>query len=1178
MAKVIRDSDNDNALNSRAADGSAHILPFGQRPLPNDPDSASAVACISDAGVEVQFLAPQSDPHTEPAKTTVLISEGSAGKGSAQIAGTTGVLGVAWLEEENGTAVIKLRGITPEGVPFGSEISIGASKLNNHSFSIDGLEFASNGRIDPAAVGINVIWVESMAGDSSGIGRILMERYRVAFDESGKPVELIAASVKPRDDGYPDDARPPAATEADNDNAVWVGDEAGRGFGGVFGFDPAITCLQTGDILVSWIGQDNHVRGKLYPPHEEVFPHRALPADVSQTVSHDINSALGDLGAAAPSDGDNRRLQCVELAPGNFAIMWIALASSGLQLNGQIFSTTRHSDDVASTADWVRSKINPIVLPKDSSGEFSLSATGGDNPDLVVTYAAANSTIHEPEILTLRVDSLAGHQDEPSGMALRIDAAHGREPANDGIAETHLATQSPNVVQDRAGSDATIHPKAASAPSPEAGTPTPVGSGFAVAATSHNETSPIIATTETSLIIAWETPGPNPGTATISMKIYPSHGITVDDEATSGTAIEVTRNADPDIAPAISGLGAGAIAAWIDASSGALTAQTFDENGRAFGPGNGIAVGSVGAVSEIAITSLTLDAAPSGRGSAAAGVPTQPDDQFAIVWVENANAHGYGNIMLQRYGVPHDRNGYGQSPVELGRDGQIGGNNVPEQLTVASDAGLLSAEGRAPQAIGLKHGALALAWVEGTSSGEQIRGEVIEPRGGEQVLLIDLQFGGSSHLEQNTRPILTSTDGNDILISWLQPDGAGGFDLTTARYTASGPDTWTPPEHAVRFQHFDSEPKDFSVVAVGNENASLVVTWWENHSGSGNGNHALGQRFDLMGNAIGDVFDLTGGKQQDADDMSDSAGLRDGHIVIVLTEENGTGDRDIVAYAFDTSDSGTTAHMGLPETALGNMTTLGADGVGNGQSSESSWDGTQSSAPVAPESVAVSADLSNASSDPAAHVAISNTVISAVDSTDGITIDLLPENSPDFRIFAIDGVAVETPADLDEFAAPVRVTDGFVQLRGDGLILFSPDTNFDGSATFDCAVTSASTGDATIAVTINVATGSASNGTDSDPAIAINAKRDDVLHDYEQDNIFDFKKGYGNDAPANDSRVIDMSSSGYATFEALRDAGALAQVGDDVVITLNPADPPNSDKVTLKFASLHTLEATDFKF
>jgi RTX calcium-binding nonapeptide repeat (4 copies)/Cadherin-like domain len=81
-----------------------------------------------------------------------------------------------------------------------------------------------------------------------------------------------------------------------------------------------------------------------------------------------------------------------------------------------------------------------------------------------------------------------------------------------------------------------------------------------------------------------------------------------------------------------------------------------------------------------------------------------------------------------------------------------------------------------------------------------------------------------------------------------------------------------------------------------------------------------------------------------------------------------------------------------------------------------------------------------------------------------------------------------------------------------------------------------------------------------------------------------FRPGFGNDTVIQfgdsngDQDIVDLSMSGYATFAALQEAGALTQVDADVVITLNPLDPNTSDKITLKTVNLSTLDATDFKF
>ncbi|MFZ0851259.1 MAG: hypothetical protein WAO08_18880, partial [Hyphomicrobiaceae bacterium] len=82
-------------------------------------------------------------------------------------------------------------------------------------------------------------------------------------------------------------------------------------------------------------------------------------------------------------------------------------------------------------------------------------------------------------------------------------------------------------------------------------------------------------------------------------------------------------------------------------------------------------------------------------------------------------------------------------------------------------------------------------------------------------------------------------------------------------------------------------------------------------------------------------------------------------------------------------------------------------------------------------------------------------------------------------------------------------------------------------------------------------------------------------------DTFVFNTAFGNDAAAESralQQVIDLSKSGYPTFQALQDAGALVQVGGDVEITLNAPDPAHPEKILLRSVDLSTLTANDFKF
>jgi hypothetical protein len=89
-----------------------------------------------------------------------------------------------------------------------------------------------------------------------------------------------------------------------------------------------------------------------------------------------------------------------------------------------------------------------------------------------------------------------------------------------------------------------------------------------------------------------------------------------------------------------------------------------------------------------------------------------------------------------------------------------------------------------------------------------------------------------------------------------------------------------------------------------------------------------------------------------------------------------------------------------------------------------------------------------------------------------------------------------------------------------------------------------------------------------------------LLSDMDGDTLI-FATGFGDAAGKPDGgprEVIDVSSTGYATFQDLLDSGALVQHGPDVVLTIDPADPLHSDKITLRGIDLSALSDSDFKF
>lgn len=113
----------------------------------------------------------------------------------------------------------------------------------------------------------------------------------------------------------------------------------------------------------------------------------------------------------------------------------------------------------------------------------------------------------------------------------------------------------------------------------------------------------------------------------------------------------------------------------------------------------------------------------------------------------------------------------------------------------------------------------------------------------------------------------------------------------------------------------------------------------------------------------------------------------------------------------------------------------------------------------------------------------------------------------------------------------------------------------------------------------------------TEPALSIDVVRDAASAGDGHDNgaalsglggdVFVFASMFREaDRPAKEAphEVIDVSSSGFATFQELLDSGALVQDGPDVVLTFDPSDPLHSDRITLRGIDLAALGDSDFKF
>jgi hypothetical protein len=1256
---------------------------------------APAFVWLSEQGVEVRFTSALNEPGADAAQPSgrVLVGPGE-GKSSLQIASAGDAVAVAWQEvSADGHGVIKLRGVSQDSGLLGAEITVGGTRgaLSHHSLSISGYDL-SDYPADSATATFNLVWVASDATDAPGVGRIMMQRFGVSYDDGGAPTGLIPVDMVGQAFHKISHVAELATGLPANDNSEWIGDEEGSG--GAIGRLPTVATLDTGDVLVAWIGAEGHVHGKLYATAQAG---RAEAPDYGA-----VNAALADLtpNLGRASEGpawDARRVKVGDLGPGNFALVWLVAAGADAMLNGSIF--TLHADETptgGASAGWVETSMTPVALPAGFTGEFNLNVADGQASDLVLSYEVADSAG------TVRIATTT-QEISPADSALDAkevapDAAQ-LEKADPGMPVSkvgvHGSSGNPFLPGEQHDS-IVVNTNSLAAAEPAAAHQTPQTETAADKVldviVSSNIDGPVLA-----LVLAAATDGV--GTLTLRFAAADAKG---DD----GPVIEVTASADPNVTPAVTGIGdGGAVAAWVDAYSGELRAQTYDAHGQAQGSAGGITVSAGEKVSDIALAS-------NPAGTAATDEPTIYDVEFALAWVLAANDDGYGSIMLQRYLVTSNSEGAAAGNIiALGRDGQVGGDNdAAAQFAVDGDDGVAApVYGRAPQLTGLAQGQLALSWVENDGAQETVKGAVMERDGGRAVLNIDLseQLDVPAVVAKGTHPIITSAANGDILVAWVQPDGSDGFDIKAAIYKAAGDNTWSVPDKVLELEHFTSQPKDFSLGITDGSTPSIVLTW-ETDAGA-----ALGQRFDLDGGALGSSFGIRDGQ---SDQLADTTSLPDGRIVVVYAEQDKDGNVDVESHVVATGD----------DSQSGSSSSDGSDHIFADRGALDAYAG-----------LGDYASLGDASP-----LANDKDVTVVEDATDGVIIDVLNDQVDGLRVVQVNG------ADL-AIGAPLRVEHGFVQLRDDGDLLFTADEDFHGTVNFEYTVSNDDDQHATASVAINVtpveddpmpvdlafdqasepapltdasavalsghdtsydaaqgpdpgpgqgdADAGSQQGTSGDDQDHAGANRGEGMgheeaHDQEghgdgeeaehhgaqdgeggehpqpvggaadehggdrheeaagdthdtdgsasqtplaamedagdtltfaaryehgyrpgsverqwlqldvdanrgagdaaatgsevgygpDNDTFVFHAAFGNDATLPEARgfehVIDLSKSGYPTFQALQDAGALVQVGEDVEITLNVADPAHPEKILLRSINVSTLTASDFKF
>jgi hypothetical protein len=1042
-------------------------------------------------------------------------------------------IGVLREEGTPGLGIITLGG---HDAAAGETIEVGRPGANNHSPSMGS---CPTDTVQGTRIGI--VWIESPVGDTSAIGAVMLQRLSVGA--GGKAVDWGALAV------------------AANDNAVQVTDMSGVG---AIGSSPTVAELTTGHACVAWIGADGQAHGRIYPPTD---------ADDSDASDHPayaaLNAALDDLGPVGAAPDGGRRLQVAELRPGSFAVMWLALAQGGPILHGSLFLRPAETDRDGQGEGWTQHAIPDVRLPHDFADPFSIAWAEHEaetGPEVTCsgpagTVAFAVRDLADSAGLTLQTDASA----VPVGPSAFAGKTSGAPAATDGSATADL-----DAHRDGDGaSDARI-----------AGAATLSGIVLTAAATpGEDETAPDVATVGDGFAVAWQEPGATDQTRQLKVVLYDAHGV----QKGSDIIVADDAAAGDDLAE-IAALDDGFVAVYVDIGEGALVVKAYASDGAQIGPEMIVARSDAGAIVETAL---------------AANV----GDEIAVVYRQQHSsaegaAAGYGSIMLQQYCIA-DKGGAAHL-VELGGAGEPVATDHGEQPTNWDDAAspFELAAGRAPAVIAVDT-AFAIAWVESDGARETVKGEIID-RHGAEVGSIDLShLLGDAGVAKGAEPILLDVDGHSFLVTWLKPNADGGQVLMTALYRETAPGVWLAPDVAVPLKAFADAPDDYAVsISSGVAGHVIDVIWSEDSSGPQGHDAVYSQRYDLDGHQLGDATriaqgDAAGGESPREFDSLAAAGLVDGDVVVVGQQGSGS-DHDLFAHlvitpTVETDGSGssdTTDTDGSREfiTRVDEETAINplADALGSGLGI-SHINGV-------PISTASPVDVGfgwvqlrddgwltvNPDAGYRGQIAFDYAVAGAADGEDlqgHVVVDVGVDAAPAAVTLhnQVTAVAEDVSTASALKVADIAMTDD--KLGTDGLALTGLDAgmfeivgsalylkegielDFDTKPTLSVEILAThADGLDGASFTLNVA------GAGAAALAAVN----DVLV---------FAPGYG--GAMGYHPLIDLSASQYDTFQDLMDSGALIQEGDNVVITLNPDDPADPQKIVLKGAALSDV---DFKF
>lgn len=193
-----------------------------------------------------------------------------------------------------------------------------------------------------------------------------------------------------------------------NDNAIWVGDEAGSGHGGAVGRDVSAVVLASGDTIVTWIGVDGKLDGKAYARADGDNAEAGNPQETARALT----GLLRDIPAFEPG----QRYRIVEGGRDGLTVLWAAA------LNGAIVVQAHHITRSDEAADGWMSRSSAAATVKGDfrlNKDFQVLGWSEDHSSVIIGYGDATVSGSADPFRTLKLDF------STNVLAAAIDTATG---------------------------------------------------------------------------------------------------------------------------------------------------------------------------------------------------------------------------------------------------------------------------------------------------------------------------------------------------------------------------------------------------------------------------------------------------------------------------------------------------------------------------------------------------------------------------------------------------------------------------------------------------------------------------------------------------------------------------------------------------------------------------------